>query len=196
LDPRIREDDKKKMDPVLQEANQKIDATLIHFQRELSSIRAGRANPSLLEDIPVNAYGSKMKMMEVGTISAPQPSLLTIQIWDATIVHDVLKALQEANLGLNPSTEGNVIRLPIPPLSEERREEFIKLAHQKAEAAKIAIRQIRGDERDKWKKSEEAGEFGEDELDRREKLLQDLIDKSTLVVEEKVKEKETELKEI
>ena len=196
MDPRIREDDKKKMDPVLQEANQKIDATLIHFQRELSSIRAGRANPSLLEDIPVNAYGSKMKMMEVGTISAPQPSLLTIQIWDATIVHDVLKALQEANLGLNPSTEGNVIRLPIPPLSEERREEFIKLAHQKAEAAKIAIRQIRGDERDKWKKSEEAGEFGEDELDRREKLLQDLIDKSTLVVEEKVKEKETELKEI
>src|SRR5579884_2992578 len=169
------------MDPVLQEANQKIDATLIHFQRELSSIRAGRANPSLLEDIPVNAYGSKMKMMEVGTISAHQPSLLTIQIWDATIVHDVLKALQEANLGLNPSTEGNVIRLPIPPLSEERREEFIKLAHQKAEAAKIAIRQIRGDERDKWKKSEEAGEFGEDELDRREKLLQDLIDKSTLV---------------
>jgi len=184
------------MDPVLQEANQKIDATLIHLQRELSSIRAGRANPSLLEDIPVNAYGSRMKMMEVGTISAPQPSLLTIQIWDGTIVHDVLKSLQEANLGLNPSAEGNVIRLPIPPLSEERREEFIKLAHQKAEAAKIAIRQIRGDERDKWKKSEEDGEFGEDELDRREKLLQDLIDKSTLVVEEKVKEKETELKEI
>lgn len=184
------------MDPVLAEANQKIDATLLHLQRELSAIRAGRANPSLVEDISVMAYGSRLKMNEVGTISAPQPSLLTIQVWDASIIKDVQKALMEANLGINPSVEGNVVRLPIPQLTEERREEFVKLAHQKAEAAKVSIRQIRGEERDNWKKAEEAGEIGEDELDRREKLLQVLVDRSTGSVEEYLKNKEEELRQI
>lgn len=184
------------MDPVLAEANQKIDATLLHLQRELSSIRAGRANPSLVEDIPVMAYGSRLKMNEVGTISAPQPSLLTIQVWDASIIKDVQKALMEANLGINPSVEGNVVRLPIPQLTEERREEFVKLAHQKAEAAKVSIRQIRGEERDNWKKAEESGEIGEDELDRREKLLQVLVDRSTGSVEEYLRNKEEELRQI
>lgn len=184
------------MDPVLAEANQKIDATLLHLQRELSSIRAGRANPSLVEDIPVMAYGSRLKMNEVGTISAPQPSLLTIQVWDASIIKDVQKALMEANLGINPSVEGNVVRLPIPQLTEERREEFVKLAHQKAEAAKVSIRQIRGEERDNWKKAEELGEIGEDELDRREKLLQVLVDRSTGSVEEYLRNKEEELRQI
>ncbi len=184
------------MDPVLQEANQKIDAALFHFQHELSAIRAGRANPSLIEDVPVSAYGSRMKLNEVGTISAPQTSLLTVQVWDASIIKDVQKALMEANLGLNPAVEGNVIRLPIPSLTEERREEFVKLAHQKAEGAKVAIRQIRADERSKWEKGKEAGEFGENELDRREKLLQVLIDKSAGSVDELLKNKEGELRQI
>src|SRR5690349_20988196 len=116
------------MDPSLSEANQKITQTLEHLQKELASIRAGRANPSLLEEIPVTAYGSRMKMMEVGTISAPQPTLLTVQVWDAGVVKDVEKAIQEAQLGLNPSTEGNTVRVPIPPLNEERRKEFVKVA--------------------------------------------------------------------
>lgn len=184
------------MDPVLAEANEKIVNILTHLQRELSSIRAGRANPSLVEDVPVNVYGSRMKLMEVGTISAPQPSLLTVQIWDASVVHDVLKAIQEANLGLNPSAEGNTIRLPIPPLTEERREEFIKLAHQKAEASRISIRQVRGDERGKWEKEKEDGNFGEDELDRREKILQDLVERSSKQIDEQLKTKEEELKTI
>lgn len=184
------------MDPVLNEANEKINNTLLHLQRELSSIRAGRANPSLIEEVPVSAYGSRLKMVEVGTISAPQPSLLTVQVWDATIIHDILKSIQEANLGLNPAVEGNVIRLPIPPLTEERRDEFIKLARQKAESAKIAIRQIRGEERSKWEKEKTGGSFGEDELDRREKILQDFIDSSMGSIEEYLSRKEEELKEI
>lgn len=184
------------MDPSLTDANQKIDNALLHLQRELSSIRAGRANPTLIEEIPVNAYGSRMKLVELGTISAPQPSLLTVQIWDASVIKDVEKALMESNLGINPAVDGNVIRLPIPPLSEERREEFVKLSHQKGEVCRISLRQIRNDQRGEWSRAKDEGEFGEDELERREKLLQEMIDRASIKVDELVKQKEEELRQI
>lgn len=184
------------MEPFLQEANQKIQNALEHLKKELSAIRAGRANPTLIEEIPVSVYGSKMKLLEVGTISAPQPSLLTVQVWDASVVQDVVKALQEANLGLNPSSEGQMIRLPIPPLTEERREEFVKLAHGKMEEAKIGIRQVRQETREDWGKMEESGEIGEDELNRREKLLQELIEKASAQIDELGKAKEEELRQL
>src|SRR3989338_7134243 len=125
-----------------------------------------------------------MKLMEVGNISAPQPTLLTSQVWDASILQNVIKAIQEANLGLNPSNEGNLIRLPIPQLTSERREEFTKLLHQKMEEVRVSIRQIRHDFRNEWKKQSEDGSYGEDEFFRREKLLQELVDKKILEVEE------------
>ncbi len=181
------------MDPALQDASQKIQAAVEHFKHELASIRAGRANPALIEDIPVECYDTKLKLTEVGTISAPQPSLLTVQIWDASIMQNVVKALQEANLGLNPSFEGQIIRLPIPPLTEDRRLELIKVVHQKKEEAKINFRQIRQDIRAGWEEHKDKDEFGEDELERREKILQDLIEKYTLEVEELGKKKEEEL---
>lgn len=184
------------MDPVLQEPNQKIENTLQHFQLEIASIRAGRANPSLIENIPVEAYGGKMKLVEVGNISAPQPTLLTVQVWDASALDKVIKAIQEANLGLNPSNEGTLIRLPIPPLTAERREEFIKLLHQKMESARVAIRQARQESREIWEKQKESGEIGEDELFRREKILQELIDKKTADLESLGKKKEEELTQI
>lgn len=184
------------MDPVLNEAHQKIQNTLDHLKRELANIRAGRANPSLIEELPVDAYGATMKLMEVGTISAPQPSLLTIQVWDVSLVKEVQKAILESSLGLNPAVDGQSIRLPIPPLSEERREEFVKVAHLKGEEAKVSIRQIRAEERDNWQKEKEAGDIGEDELFRREKLLQDLVDKQVLQIDELVKTKEEELRQI
>ncbi len=184
------------MDPVLTEASQRIQAAIDHLKRELSAIRAGRANPSLIEDLPVNVYGSRMKLMEVGTISAPQPSLLTIQVWDASVVSDIVKAIQEANLGLNPSAEGQTIRLPIPPLTAERREEFIKVAHSKMEEARIEIRQIRQEIREDWEKSKDAGEFGDDEFNRRSKLLQDIIDRSGGQIEELGKAKTEELVQV
>lgn len=184
------------MDPVLNESSQKIESALSHLKRELATIRAGRANPTLVENIPVNVYGGQMKLVELGTIGAPQPSLLTVQVWDATVVSDIEKAILEANLGLNPSNDGSLIRLPIPPLTEERRQEFVKLAHQKGEAAKVEIRQVRAEERDKWENQKTANEFGEDELLRREKLLQVLIDKSVSNVDELVEEKEQELKQV
>ena len=184
------------MDPVLTVPKQKIEPALEHFKQELSGIRAGRANPSLVENIPVDAYGAKMKMVEVGTIAAPQPTLLTIQVWDVLLVDSVIKAIQEANLGLNPSNEGSLIRLPIPPLTQERREEFVKLAHQKLEASKVEIRQIRQESRNSWMKEKDDGIISEDEFFRREKLLQELVDKGISQVEELGKVKEQELMEI
>lgn len=184
------------MDPVLTQVNQKIEAAIDHLKRELASVKAGRANPSLIEELPVTAYGTRMKLMEVGTISAPQPTLLTIQVWDINAVTDVVKAIQEANLGLNPAAEGNIIRLPIPPLTEERREEFIKVVHSKMEEAKIEIRQIRQEMREDWQSSQEAGEFGEDEFDRRSKLLQNLVDKTGEEIEALGKAKEEELMQV
>ena len=184
------------MDPVLTAPSEKIDAALHHFKMEIAGIRAGRANPSLIENIPVEVYGSRMKLNELGNISAPQPTLLTIQVWDASILDNVIKAIQEANLGLNPSNEGNLIRLPIPPLTAERREEFIKLLHQKMEQVRVEIRQIRADFRNEWKKQQEEGTFGEDEFFRREKLLQELVDKKIIEIEDLGKSKEEELIQI
>lgn len=184
------------MDPNLAEVNQKIENALAHLQKELAGIRAGRANPSLVEEIPVSVYGTKMKLMEVGTISAPQPSLLTIQVWDLSVVKDVEIAILEANLGLNPSVDGQIIRLPIPPLTQERREEFVKLSHKKGEDVRVEIRQIRGDRRQSWGKEKDEGIIGEDELIRREKILQVLIDKAVVAVDEQVKAKEEELSRV
>ena len=184
------------MDTILTAPNEKIEAALHHFKVEIAGIRAGRANPSLIENIPVEAYGSRMKLMEVGNISAPQPTLLTMQVWDASILDNVIKAIQEANLGLNPSNEGTLIRLPIPALTAERREEFIKLLHQKIEHVKVEFRQIRQDVRNDWKKAQESGEYGEDEFFRREKILQELLDKKIAEIESLGKSKEEELTQI
>lgn len=184
------------MDPHLSDANTRIQGALNHLQRELSAIRAGRANPNLIEEIPVSVYGSRMKLMEVGTIAAPQPTLLTVQVWDSGVLEDVKKAISEANLGLNPAIEGNLIRLPIPPLTEKRRVEFVKLAKAKGEEAKIEVRQIRGDVRDGWKKEQEVGSISEDEFHRREKLLQDLVDRTGINIDELVDKKEEELMQV
>ena len=184
------------MDSVLTAPNEKIEAAMHHFKVEIAGIRAGRANPGLIENLPIEAYGSKMKLNELGNISAPQPALLTVQVWDAAILQNVIKAIQEANLGLNPSNEGTLIRLPIPPLTAERREEFTKILHQKMEEAKVSIRQIRQDFRQEWKKQSDGEEFGEDELFRREKLLQELVDKTMAEVEQLDNLKEEELTQI
>ena len=184
------------MDPHLTEPNKRLDDAILHFRQELSGIRAGRANPSLIENIPVDAYGLQMKLNEVGTISAPQPTLLQISVWDGGLVTAVVKAIQEANLGLNPSNDGQTVRLSLPPLTQERREEFVKIVHQKTEEAKVEIRQIRQDTRQTWETEKNAGTIGEDELFRREKLLQELIDKKIAEVEELAKAKEEELLQV
>ena len=184
------------MDPELIQFATKIQDALDHLKKELSSIRAGRANPSLLEEIPINAYGAQMKLMEVGTISTPQFSLLTVQVWDPGLVKDVEKAIMSAGLGLNPSTEGQTVRVPIPPLTEERRREFVKIAHVKGEEAKISIRQHRQEQKDEWVAEKNAGTIGEDELERCEKLMQEVVEKANTEVETLVKQKEADLMQV
>lgn len=184
------------MDPILSEPNQNIDQILQRLQKELSSIRAGRANPSLVEEIPVMAYGVRMKMMEVGTISAPQPSLILIQVWDAGLVKDVEKAIFESNLGINPGVDGTTIRLSLPPLTEERREEYVKLVTQKGEASKVEMRHVRQEFREKWEHEEKVGTIGEDELQRREKILQELMEKAASTADEYVKAKQEDLRQL
>jgi ribosome recycling factor len=184
------------MDPVLAEVNQKFQNSLDHLKHELSAIRAGRANPAIVEDLMVEAYGSKMKMMELGTISTPQPTLLTIQLWDASIIRNVEKAITESSLGINPAVDGTLIRLPIPPLTAERREEFVKVAHQKGEDTKVSIRQARQEQKEAWSKQKEAGDISEDDLFRYEKLLQDQVDKANATVDSLVKDKQADLREI
>lgn len=184
------------MDQSLTDPNNKIEEALHHFKVEIAGIRAGRASPAFIENILVEAYGGKMKLVELGNISAPQPSLLTVQVWDESILQNVLKGIMEANLGLNPSNDGTLIRLPIPPLTQERRAEFIKILHQKMEEAKVSIRQIRQDFRNEWKKQSDEGKFGEDEFFRREKILQELIDKKILEIEQLGKAKQEELTQI
>src|SRR3989344_2356381 len=184
------------MDPVLIEAHQRIQSALEHLKVELSSIRAGRANPSLIENVPVSAYGGTMKLLEVGTISAPQPNLLTVQVWDASIIRDVEKSILESNLGISPAVDGTTIRLPLPLLTEERRNEYAKLAGQKGEASKVEMRHIRQEYREKWEQEEKMGTIGEDELQRREKILQGLIDKCVSTADEYVKAKQEELRQL
>ncbi len=184
------------MDPELLEFATNIQNALDHLKKELSSIRAGRANSSLLEEITVNAYGAQMKILEVGTISVPQLSLLTVQVWDPAIVKDVEKAIMGAGLGLNPSTEGQTVRVPIPALTEERRIEFVKIAHSKGEECKIEVRMYRQVQKDLWVKEKTAGEIGEDELFRREKLMQDLVEKANGEVDGLIKQKQEDLMQV
>lgn len=184
------------MDPELLAFATNIQSALDHLKKDLSAVRAGRANPSLIEDIPITAYGAQMKLMEVGTISTPQLSLLTVQVWDQGMVKDVEKAIMGAGLGLTPSTEGSVVRVPIPPLTEERRREFVKVAHVKGEEARIAVRQSRQEQKEEWTKAKTAGEIGEDELARREKLMQEVVDKANAEVDSLIKQKEADLMEI
>lgn len=184
------------MDPILIEVNQKIQASLDHFKHELSTIRAGRANPALIENIPIEVYDTKLKLNEVGSIAAPAQNLLVVQIWDAGVMQNVIKAIQEANIGLNPSFEGQLIRLPVPPLTSERREELIKFIHQKKEELKINLRKIRQEIKEGWEDEKKAGKIGEDELERRLKILQEILDKSSAKLDELGKNKEAELSEL
>ena len=129
----------------IEDLKNKMENSIKHFDKELHTIRTSRANPSMLENIFVDAYGSKTPLNQLGNISSPDPSLLTIQVWDTSLLKFIETAIMESNLGINPQIDGPLIRLPIPKLSEERRNELSKIASQYAENSKISIRNIRRD---------------------------------------------------
>lgn len=181
---------------MINEAKEKMQASMVHLKGELAKLHTGRANPGLIEDIQVEAYGSHMRLMEVATITAPQSNLLVIQPWDKTVLPAVVKAIEAANIGLQPKEDGDVIRIAIPPLSQERREQLVKLMNSQLEEARVAVRAIRHEEREAILRAEKAGDVSEDESERMQKDLQKATDDAIEAIEKIGKAKEAELLEI
>ena len=173
-----------------------MERALEALRREFTGVRTGKATPTLLDTIRVEAYGSQLPLNQVGTVSAPEPRLLTIQPWDRSMVKAIERALQESDLGLNPSNDGNLIRIPIPALTEERRREYVKLLHKMAEEARVSIRQARKDANDEIKHRQKDGEFSEDEARREQDDVQKITNQYVERVDELLKRKEAEVMEV
>lgn len=163
------------------------------FKRELAGLRTGRASATLLDPIQVNVYGSKMPMNQVGSVSVPEPRTISIQVWDQTNVGAVEKAIRESNLGLNPVIDGAIIRLPIPLLTTERRQELVKVAHKYAEQARVSVRNVRREGMDSLKKLEKDGDIGKDEQHTNSTKVQELTDAMVKEVDEMLATKEKEV---
>ena len=163
------------------------------FVQDLSSLRTGRANASMLDIIKVDVYGQKMAINQLATISVPEPRLITVQVWDQNNVNLIDSALQKSNLGVNPQIDGQLMRIPIPSLNEERRNELKKIMGELAEKAKISIRNIRREANDRLKKEFKDKKIGEDESKKSEKRIQDLTDKQIAELEKKLSSKEKEI---
>ena len=163
------------------------------LRHELSGLRTGRASTALLDTIHVEVYGANMPLNQIATVSVPEPRLLTVQVWDRSNVQPVEKAIRAANLGLNPVTDGQLIRLPIPDLTEDRRKELAKLVGQYAEKAKIAIRNVRRDGMEALKEDEKKKEISEDDRKRKEDEVQKLTDKYVAEVDQAAQHKEKEI---
>ncbi len=166
------------------------------LHREFAGLRTGRASTALLEGLVVAAYGSQMPMNQVSTIGVPEPRMLTVQVWDASLVKAVEKSIRESNLGLNPQVEGNLLRVPIPELSEERRVELSKIAGKYTEQARVAVRNVRRDGMDSLKQMEKSSEISKDEHRRRGEEIQKLTDNHVARIDEMLASKEKEIMQI
>ena len=174
----------------------KMGKSIDALTRNFSGLRTGRASPALLDNIHVEAYGSSTPLNQVGTVSAPEARMLSVQVWDRSLVKSVEKAIRESALGLNPMNDGTTIRIPIPPLSEERRLEMVKIAGKYAEEAKVSVRSIRKSGMDDIKALEKEGEISEDERHSLEEMVQKLTDSMTAKIDELFKAKEQEIKQV
>ena len=177
----------------LTDVKRRLQGALSTWRQELSGLRTGRASPNLVEPIQVEAYGSHMPMNQVATVSVPEARLLSIQVWDASVVKAVEKAIRDSNLGLSPSTEGQIVRIRIPELNQERRQELVKVAHKYAEAARIAVRHVRRDGLDHLKKLQKDGHVSEDEIKRHEGDVQKATDQAITDIDQTLGTKEKEV---
>ncbi len=166
------------------------------LQRELASIRTGRASPALIEHLQVEVYGSHMPLNQVASISAPEAHLILIQPWDRNNIAAIERALQRSDLGLNPGNDGQVIRLPVPPLNEERRREFVHMVKHRAEEARVAVRNIRRDDLEQLRRLEHDKVLSMDDAQRAQAQLQKVTDRFTEEIEEVARRKEAELLEV
>lgn len=177
----------------INEVKRRMQGAVQALKHELGGLRTGRAAASMLDPVQVDAYGSHMPLNQVATISVPEPRLLSVQVWDKTMVKAVEKAIVDSNLGLSPATEGQVLRLRIPELNEERRKELVKVAHKYAEAAKVAVRHVRRDGLDTVKKLEKAHEISEDDQKRFDSDVQKATDAVIAEIDQMLASKEKEI---
>jgi ribosome recycling factor len=184
------------IDPILRDAESKMAKSVEHFATELSTIRTGRANAALIDKVMVPYYGTPTPLNQLAQISAPEPRLLVVQVYDKSQMAAVEKALRSGDQGLNPSSDGQVIRVPIPPLNEERRREYVRLVKQKAEEARVAIRNVRRDELHRIDQMQKQGEVAEDDAKRASARLQKIIEGQIEKVDALAGRKETEVMEV
>ena len=184
------------IDPILRDAEQKMAKSIDHFGTELTHIRTGRANPALIDKIMVPYYGTPTPLNQLAQISAPEPRLLVVQVYDKSQIGVVEKALRTSDQGLNPASDGSVIRVPIPPLTEERRREFVKIVKQKAEEARVAIRNVRRDEIHRIDQMQKSGDVAEDDSKRAHARLQKITESQIERVDALATRKEHEVMEV
>src|SRR3954449_406595 len=178
------------------ELNRRMNGAVIALKAELAGLRTGRASPHLLDPVKVDAYGSQMPISQVGTVSTPEPRLLTLQVWDKSLVKAADKAIRDAGLGLNPQVDGQLLRIPIPELNEERRKELAKLAHKYAEQGKVAVRNVRRDGMEALKKAEKDHKISQDEHRQKSDEVQKLTDRYVKQVDDVLAHKEKEIKTV
>lgn len=181
------------MHSILQDAKDRMGKTVSVLREDLQSLRAGRATPALVEKVFVDYYGTATPLQQVAQISVPEPRLLVIQPWDKTALPAIEKAIQKSDLGLSPSSDGSVVRLQIPVLTEERRRELVRTLHKKAEEERVAVRNVRRDAADQLKAEQKQAKLSEDELRRLQDELQKITDQHTLEIDQAVQAKEKEI---
>ena len=183
-------------DPDIDDLERRMSGAIEALKREFAGLRTGRASTSLLEPLTVEAYGSEMPINQVATLGAPEPRMLTVQVWDRSNVKAVERAIRESALGLNPASDGQLIRVPIPELSEERRTELARVAHRYAEQARVAVRNVRRDGMDKLKRMERAGDLSQDEQHLWSEEVQELTDRFIKEIDSAVETKESEIMQV
>ncbi|NPA39071.1 MAG: ribosome recycling factor [Thermodesulfobacteria bacterium] len=181
------------MNASLDETRKKMEKTIKAFKEELAHVRTSRASIALLEGIKVDCYGTKMPITQLATINVVEGRMLVIQPWDPNLTKEIEKAIQKSDLGINPTSDGKVIKIVVPPLSEERRKELVKVVGKMAEEARIAIRNLRRDILDKFKTAKKKGEISEDDFKLLEKKVQKLTDEFIKKIDQLLKEKEKEI---
>lgn len=180
----------------IKQLDEKMQKAIAALDHELAGLRAGRASANILDPVVVDVYGSRMPLNQVATISVPEARLLSVQVWDKSNVKAVEKAIADAHLGLNPAVDGQVVRISIPQLTEERRKELVKLAHKYGENIKISVRNVRRDMMDLIKKQEKDGDISEDEMHKLSDKVQESTDKFIELIDGRVAKKEAEISHI
>lgn len=184
------------IDGVLSESETKMGKAVEAVRREFAGVRTGRASAVIFDNVRVDYYGTKTPLKQIASVTIPEPQLAVIQPWDKGAIGAIEKAILQSDLGLNPSSDGNIIRVPFPPLSEERRKELVKVAHKMAEEGKVAIRNVRHEARDRLHELEKEKLISEDERERAEKKVQELTDKYVKMIEDALAHKEKEIMEV